>query len=281
MSQTPSLDVLRRDIAARLSQVSDSPDLEARRLLEMATGLTAAQLIIQAHQPATTETITRLEMAVARRLTGEPLAYILGRAGFHAIELTITPDVLVPRPETETLVDATLAHLPADAEHCVADLGTGSGAIALALAHARPRWRIVATDAHGRALACARTNVEQLGLANVTFATGHWFEPLAGARFDAIVSNPPYIDAADPHLSDPALCHEPRHALVAADHGLADITCIAAAASRHLRPGGWLLIEHGHSQGPAVRQRFTAAGLADVATQADLAGNPRVTLGRA
>ncbi|MES1935139.1 peptide chain release factor N(5)-glutamine methyltransferase [Salinisphaera hydrothermalis] len=279
MANTPTLATLRRTLATRLAAISDSPDLEARRLLEIFTGLNGSRLIIEADRPLEPETIERVEAAVARRLTGEPLAYIVGRIGFHDIELEVTPAVLVPRPDTETLVEAALARLPADTALRVADLGTGSGAIALALAHARPRWRLVATDADPNALAVARGNAERLALTTVSFAHGCWLEPLAGERFDAIVSNPPYIDADDSHLDAPALRHEPYHALVADTGGLGDIQRIATAATNHLEPGAPLLVEHGYTQGPAVRRLFAAAGLTRIETEADLGGHPRVTIG--
>ncbi|HET7312894.1 peptide chain release factor N(5)-glutamine methyltransferase [Salinisphaera sp.] len=284
-SQSPgsiALETLRRDTAIRLAAVSDSPELEARRLLQAIAGLTGARLVIEARRPVDAGLVAHIENAVARRLAGEPLAYIVGRIGFHELELEITPEVLVPRPDTETLVEAVLARLPADAGLHIADLGTGSGAIALALAHARPNWRVLASDAHTGALACARANATRLKLANVAFVLGSWFEPLGDAlRFDAIVSNPPYIDPADPHLDHPALRHEPRHALVAADHGLADIQSLAAGAARHLYPGAPLMVEHGHTQGADVRRLFRAAGLMKIETIPDLAGRPRVTLGYA
>lgn len=281
MTDTRTLETLRRAVARRLAAISDSPDLEARRLLESMTGLSGSRLIIDADKPLDRATVVRIESAVARRLTGEPLAYITGRIGFHDIELAISADVLIPRPDTETLVEAVLARLPANADLRVVDLGTGSGAIALALAHARPRWRLLATDAHAKALACAQRNAQRLALPNVTFATGRWFEPLAGERFDAIVSNPPYIDPADPHLDDPGLRHEPPHALVAEAHGLADIEHIAAGARTHLFPGAPLLVEHGHTQGADVRRVFTSAGLDHIETAPDLAGRERVTIGHA
>jgi release factor glutamine methyltransferase len=280
MSRPPSLDVLRRAAAARLAAVSEAPDLEARRLLAHATGLTDARLIIEAPRPATPKERARFEPALARRRAGEPLAYITGRIGFHALELHITPAVLVPRPDTETLVAAALARLPAAATLQIADLGTGSGAIALALAAARPRWQLLATDISPAALACARANARRLGLANVQCAAGDWLAPLAGRRLDAIVANPPYIDAADPHLADPALRHEPRQALVAADQGRADIARIVAHAPCHLRPGGWLLVEHGATQAESVTRLFEAASLHTIATVTDLAKRPRITVGQ-
>lgn len=281
MSAPPRLDALRRDIAARLAEVSDSPDMDARRLLETVTGYSSARLIIDAARPLEPDLVARIEQAVARRLAGEPLAYIVGHIGFHDIELAVGPGVLVPRSDTETLVESALARLPADADLRIADLGTGSGAIALALAYARPRWQLLATDAYPAALACARTNAERLGLANVRFAASRWFEALEGERFDAILSNPPYIDAGDAHLAAPALRHEPRHALVAAEHGLADIRVIATDALRHLQPGAPLIVEHGYTQGEDVRRLFAKAGLTRIETEADLAGRPRITAGHA
>ncbi|MGB7755500.1 MAG: peptide chain release factor N(5)-glutamine methyltransferase [Salinisphaera sp.] len=281
MNERPTLETLRRAVAGRLSTISDSPDLEARRLIEALTGLSGSRLIIDAGRPVEPTTIARIDDAVARREAGEPLAYILGRIGFHELDLELTSVVLVPRSDTETLVEAVLARLPADVELRIADLGTGSGAIALALAHARPRWQLVATDAHANALAVARRNAERLALPNVAFAEGCWFEALPGERFDAVVSNPPYIDPADPHLDDPALRHEPRHALVADSQGLADIERIAAGATSHLRPGALLCVEHGQTQGADVRRLFANAGLARIETETDLAGRPRVTIGHA
>lgn len=279
MNNPPSLDDLRRTAARRLVLISDSPDLEARRLLEHTTGLSGARLIIEAHRILSAPEHSCFEKSLARRMGGEPLAYIVGHIGFYDLDLQITPDVLVPRSDTETLVEAALVRLPAEAELNVADLGTGSGAIALALAAARPRWRLLGTDASPAALACARGNAERLAIGNAQFAAGSWLAPLPGTPFDAIVSNPPYIDTADPHLTDPALGYEPRSALVADDHGLADIAHIVEHAPRHLKSGGLLLIEHGHEQGKHARRLFEAAGLYHIVTLADLAGTPRATLG--
>lgn len=279
MTNAPTFAVRLRDIGAQLADVSDSPALEARRLLAWASGLSETRLIIDANQPVDAETRTRLEPALARRLAGEPLAYVLGRIGFHAIELAVNHDVLIPRADTETLVDATLACLGDRAGLAVADLGTGSGAIALALAHARPGWQITATDAHEGALACARANAAALGITNVAFAHGDWLTPLRKRRFAAIVSNPPYIEADDPHLAATALGYEPRHALVAADAGLADLRRIVEGAGAHLLPGGWLIVEHGYRQGLAVRRLFEQAGYQSIETRHDLGDNPRITLG--
>lgn len=215
---------------------------------------------------------------LARRAAGEPVAYLVGEKEFHGLMLRVTPDVLIPRPDTETLVDWALERLrelpPAAA---VADLGTGSGAIALAIRHARPQARVCAVDASEAALAVARANGQRLGL-DVEWLAGSWWAPLAGRRFDLVVSNPPYIAEGDAHL--PALAHEPRQALTAGPDGLADLHRLIDGAPAHLHPGGWLLLEHGWDQAEAVRTRLRAAGWADVSTRADLAGRDRCTGGR-
>lgn len=216
---------------------------------------------------------------VERRLAGVPVAYLTGRRGFRDLELEVTPDTLIPRPETELLVELALARLPDGSAPRVADLGTGSGAIALSLARARPRASVLATDASGAALDVARANAARLGIGNVAFARGHWWQPAGSARFDLAASNPPYIAAGDPHLSEGDLRHEPRTALVSGRDGLDALREIAGGAVRHLAPGGWLLVEHGWEQGAAVRGLFVGAGLQDVATSRDLEGRDRVTAG--
>jgi release factor glutamine methyltransferase len=205
----------------------------------------------------------------------------VGHHEFHGLRLAVRPGVLDPRPDTEVLVDWALALLdgplatqPAPA---VLDLGTGSGAIALAGASTRGRARVTATDRSAEALAVAQANGLALGLA-VEWRAGDWWAAVAGRRFDLVLSNPPYLAEDDPHL--PALRHEPREALVAADQGLADLHALADTAGDHLRPGGWLLLEHGHAQGDAVAARLRAAGFVEVTTHADLAGRPRCTGGR-
>jgi release factor glutamine methyltransferase len=220
----------------------------------------------------------RFELALQRCAGGEPVAYITGRRGFWTFDLAVTPDTLVPRPETERLVELALQRLPTDRPLRIADLGTGSGAIALALAHERPLAHVVATDASAGALEIARGNARDLRLANVEFRHGHWHAPLAGERFDLIASNPPYIAAGDPHLPD--LRFEPDAALASGADGLDAIREIVREASPHLVPGGWLLLEHGFDQGPAVRALLQAAGMSDVATERDMEGRDRVTLGR-
>ncbi|WP_240126445.1 peptide chain release factor N(5)-glutamine methyltransferase [Thermomonas alba] len=222
----------------------------------------------------------RFEALLARRQAGEPVAYLLGRQGFWSLELEVGPATLIPRPETECLVELALARLPAGQPLRVADLGTGSGAIALALARERPQARIVATDASVAALAVARRNAERLGLGRVEFRQGDWLAPLCGERFDLIASNPPYIEAGDPHLTQGDLRFEPPAALASGADGLDAIRVIVRDAGRHLHPGGWLLLEHGWNQGAAVRGLLEAAGFVEVATERDLEGRDRVSLGR-
>jgi len=210
-----------------------------------------------------------LQMA-ARRAAGEPVAYILGRKEFYGLELAVNPAVLIPRPETELLVELALQ----EAFASIVDLGTGSGAIALALKRQRPGARVVAVEASAAALVVAKRNATRHNLA-IEFRHGRWLEALAGERFDLIVSNPPYVAAGDPHLE--ALRHEPQDALVAGRDGLDAIREIVCAAPAHLVPGGKLLLEHGLGQDAAVRALLSAAGLEEAATWPDLSGIPRVS----
>jgi len=192
----------------------------------------------------------------------------------------VSPDTLIPRPETETLVEQALAKIPHDARWQIADLGTGSGAIALAIARERPRCHLTATDISPSALAIARTNAKQLNTTNIRFIEGAWFAPLSGDRFEIVVSNPPYIHPDDPHLQRGDLRFEPVSALQSGTDGMADIRNICDLARQHLQPGGWLLLEHGFEQGPATRTILDNLGYQQVETLNDLANNPRVSLGR-
>lgn len=269
-----------RRAAEYLQQQSDSPELDARLLLAHTLGVSTTRLYINAQPELAEADNQRFTQLIERRAAGEPLAYITGTCGFWNLELTVTPDVLIPRPDTETLVETALDTLPA-VLCSVADLGTGSGAIALALAHERPQWSITATDSSEPALACAKANAQHLDLNNIDFHAGDWFEPLGGMRFDTIISNPPYVAPDDKHLEAPELTYEPDGALVTAAEGLAAIAHITHHAGDHLNPGGWLLLEHGYDQGRAVRTLLTDRGFQAVRTQPDLAGRDRVTLGRA
>jgi release factor glutamine methyltransferase len=216
---------------------------------------------------------------VERRAAGEPVAHITGRRGFWSLDLEVSPATLIPRPETELLVELALQRLPSDAACNVADLGTGSGAIALAIARERPRARVVASDASAAALSVAQRNAQRHAIGNVAFVHGDWLAPLAGQHFDLIVSNPPYIEAADPHLAQGDLRFEPPTALASGPDGLDDIRRIVRDAPAHLHPGGWLLFEHGWNQGAAVRALLTAAGYTEVFTAQDLESRDRVSGG--
>ncbi|MGQ0599264.1 peptide chain release factor N(5)-glutamine methyltransferase [Aquabacterium sp.] len=219
----------------------------------------------------------RFLSGLARRTTGEPLAYILGDKAFFGLTLAVSPDVLIPRPDTETLVEWALELIPEQSATTVLDLGTGSGAIALAIQHQRPRAQVTAVDASEAALRVAQANAQQLQLP-VAFRHGSWLTPVAGERFDLIVSNPPYIAEGDPHMA--ALGFEPKQALTAGADGLDDLRQIIAAAPAHLHAGGWLLLEHGYDQPVAVAQLLTERGFSNVSTRFDLGGQPRCTGGQ-
>ncbi|WP_305806006.1 peptide chain release factor N(5)-glutamine methyltransferase [Stenotrophomonas sp. YIM B06876] len=269
---------LLRQAAARLG--GDTARHEAEALLLHTLGCERAWLFAHAGDTVATDVVARFEQVVALRAEGAPLAYVTGRRGFWTLDLQVSADTLIPRPETELLVELALARLAQQVPWRVADLGTGSGAIALAVASERPRAQVVATDFSEGALAVARANALAHALGNVQFRQGHWLAPLAGERFDLIASNPPYIASTDPHLDQGDLRHEPLSALASGADGLQALGEIAAAAPGHLHPGGWLLLEHGWDQGAAVRALLQRAGFVDVATAQDLEQRDRVTLGR-
>jgi len=255
--------------------------LDAQVLLAHALARDRAWLVAHATDPLDRGALDRFFALAKRRRDGVPVAYLTGRREFHGLDLQVDPAVLIPRPETETVVDAALMRLPADRPLRVLDLGTGSGAIALALAHALPQAELLAVDASAAALAVARANAARLALANVRFAQGDWYVGLPeGARFDAIVSNPPYVAEHDPHLAQGDVRFEPVTALTAGLDGLAALRRIVAGACGHLAPGGWLIVEHGYDQADAVRALLEGAGFAALASLRDLAGIPRVGVGR-
>jgi release factor glutamine methyltransferase len=260
-----------------LAASSDSARLDAELLLGHLLSRSRAQLFAHLHDELVAGDAARFDALVQRRQRGEPVAYLTGMQGFWTLTLEVTPDVLVPRPETELLVEWALDCLPADGTAAIADLGTGSGAIALALAGERPRARVVATDVSPAALALAQRNAARAQLA-VAFREGAWWSAFDDERFDLVVSNPPYIARDDAHLD--ALRHEPLLALSDGADGLQALREIIAGAAAHLRDGGLLLVEHGHDQGEAVRALFVASGFIDVATRRDLEDRERATGGR-
>lgn len=252
--------------------------LEAELLLAHVLGVNRAWFFAHADDPLDPASVAAFASLVQRRAVGEPVAYITGTRDFWSMTLEVTPATLIPRPETERLVELALERLLQGAS--VVDLGTGSGAIALALAKERPDLSVTAVDASSAAIEVARRNAERLGLSRVRFLVGDWFAPLASERFDLIVSNPPYIEADDPHLDRGDLRFEPASALASGNDGLDDIRRIAAGAANHLHPGGWLLVEHGWNQGEVARAVLTSCGLRDVLTAQDLEDRDRVSGGR-
>ncbi|WP_101674586.1 peptide chain release factor N(5)-glutamine methyltransferase [Alloalcanivorax mobilis] len=269
------IDQALRDARETLSQ-SPSPALDAELLLCRALGQTRAYLYTWPERTLD-ETQTRLFGALlARRAAGEPVAHLTGEREFHGRAFLVSPHTLIPRPDTETLVETVLALLD-DTPRRALDLGTGSGAIGVTLALERPAWNVILTDASLAALRVARDNAERLG-AEVGLVCGDWLSGVSG-RFDLIVSNPPYVDPDDHHLQQGDVRFEPRAALAANDHGLADLRVIIAQAGDALNAGGWLVLEHGFDQGGAVRTLLAEKNFQAVATHRDLGGNDRVTLG--
>lgn len=268
-------------IAARraLAPQTDSPRLEAEVLLAHVLGVDRAALLARPEAALAAEERRRFEALVARRAQGEPVAYLTGRREFWSMDFEVSRDVLIPRPETERLVEAALERISVRAPARVADLGTGCGAIALALARERPRATIVATDLSRRALEVARRNLRRNGIGNVRLLACDWFDAIDAAAFDLIVSNPPYVADSDPHLRRGDLPREPRLALAGGPDGLDAIRVIVAGASRRLADDGALMLEHGFDQGAAVRRLLESAGFRQCFTLKDYAGHDRVSGG--
>lgn len=268
-------------VSALLTQARTQIDpADAEILLAHALGKSRSWLFAHASDAIGVADAVRFEILLQRRSNGEPVAYLTGNRGFWTLELAVSDATLIPRPETELLVEQALERLPTGQPLQLADLGTGSGAIALALAKERPQAQVLATDASEAALAVAAGNARRNGIGNVGFRHGSWLDPLLGQRFDLIASNPPYIADDDPHLQQGDLRFEPAMALSSGIDGLDAIRMIAIAAPAYLLPGGWLLLEHGFEQGPAVRTLLKDAGFFGVKTVRDLEGRDRVTLGR-
>lgn len=272
-----------RDALARatgaLEAASSSPRLDAEILLADALGVDRARLHVMAGDALAPAVTARFDELVARRVAGEPVAYLIGRRDFWSLTLEVGAAVLVPRPETELLVEVGLAHLEGRAAPLVLDLGTGSGAIGLSIASERPDALVDLVDLSPAALEVARRNLSRLGLANVRCLEGSWYGPVGDRRYDLILANPPYLGDQDPHLRSPDLQHEPRRALVSGPGGLESLATITAGAPDHLAPGGLLALEHGAEQGEAVRALLAAAGFSAIATRRDLAGLERATHG--
>lgn len=265
----------------RNAQLPESPSerLDAELLLAAAIGKSRSFLHTWPERIVSSEDAQTYAGYLQRRRAGEPVAYILGQQGFWKLDLEVAPHTLIPRPDTELLVETALELQPASPAK-VLDLGTGTGAIALALASDRPAWQVTAVDRIDEAVALAERNRQRLGLGNVQILKSHWFSHLAGQRFDLILSNPPYIRAQDPHLAEGDVRFEPSSALVAGNDGLDDLRAIAAQAPEHLLPGGWLLLEHGYDQAGDVRALLEANGFTEVTSRQDLGGHERISLGR-
>lgn len=256
------------------------PAGEARLFLRAILGVTAARIAAYPEDTLTPEQAERFADLLARRAAGEPVAYLLGVREFYGRDFQVSPAVLIPRPETELIVDLVRERVPAGAAPAILDLGTGSGALAVTLALELPLATVTAVDFSSAALGVARANAEALG-ARVRFVESDWFAALAvGERFGVIVSNPPYVADGDPHLAEGDVRFEPASALTSGPAGLDDIVRIVAAAPAFLEPEGWLLLEHGYDQALAVRELLAAGGFAEVASARDLAGIERITLGR-
>lgn len=260
-------------------QASESPRRDAEILLGFVTGKARTFILAFGETPLTGEQQKQLAGLLARRVRGEPVAHLIGEREFWSLPLFVSPATLIPRPDTECLVEQALARLPA-APCRILDLGTGTGAIALALASERPDCQVTAVDLIPDAVALAQRNADHLGIRNIEIVQSRWFSALEGQQFSLIVSNPPYIDAQDPHLAQGDVRFEPLSALVAADNGLADLHTLIKDAPRYLLPQGWLLLEHGWQQGAAVREIFARYGWQQVETCRDYGDNERLTLGR-
>ncbi|WP_122664700.1 peptide chain release factor N(5)-glutamine methyltransferase [Pseudomonas viridiflava] len=266
----------------RSAELPDSPTarLDAELLLAAALGKPRSFLHTWPERIVSSEAALTFASHLQRRRTGEPVAYILGQQGFWKLDLDVAPHTLIPRPETEMLVEAALELVPAFAPTRVLDLGTGTGAIALALASERSVWQVTAVDRVLEAVALAERNRQRLHLDNAKVLSSHWFSSLEGQRFDLIISNPPYIAAEDPHLVAGDVRFEPSSALVAGSDGLDDIRMIIAQAPTYLNGEGWLLLEHGYDQGAAVRDLLSSHGFEKIQTRRDLGDHERITFGR-
>ncbi len=258
---------------------SDSPVLDARVLLSEALEASLTYLFTWPDKPVSGSTLTTYQSFIAQRASGQPVAYITGQREFWSLRLKVSPHTLIPRPDTETLVEQALARLPQTPSY-ICDLGTGTGAIALALASERPNDKLLGVDRIAEAVALARDNARLNNIGHAHFMQSSWFDALAGQQFDMIVTNPPYVESNSNYLSVGDVRFEPASALTAGSDGLSDIRTIIAQAPAYLNREGWLLIEHGHTQSEAVQQLLLEAGFSNVTSEADLAGHLRITCGQ-
>lgn len=262
------------------SMSANEAKLEAQLFMQHTLNVNRAWLITHAHTALSDDHLDQFNAWINRRRLGEPVAYILGYREFYGLNFAVSPATLIPRADTETLVEAALNKIPTHQSARILDLGTGSGAVALAIAYHRPQCEIHATDVSPAALEVASANATALRIKNVHFMQSNWFSAIPRRQYDVITSNPPYISQNDDHLNQGDLRFEPRNALVAEDDGLADIRTLISDSLIYLKPQGWLMLEHGYNQGLAVRECMAETGYTDITTLQDLAGNDRVTLGK-
>ncbi|MFW2373010.1 MAG: peptide chain release factor N(5)-glutamine methyltransferase [Gammaproteobacteria bacterium] len=270
---------LLKQATRQLNTHSDSARLDAEVLLCYVLQKNRAYLLTWPEQELTDSQLGQFQQLCDARVTGQPVAHLTEEREFWSLPLKVTADTLIPRPDTELLVEQILQVCPEQAELKLLDLGTGSGAIAIALATEHPGWKIIATDFSEPALKVAQQNAQRLKLSNIEFRQGNWFEPLSGLSFDIIVSNPPYIPSNDPHLTQGDVRFEPLSALVSGAEGLDDIETICQQASDYLNPGGLLIVEHGYDQAEKIRPIFQKNGFTNINQGRDIAHNPRITYG--
>lgn len=281
MAEQPSLQDWLRHAGRRLDAGgSESPHLDAQILLGHILRQPRSYLIAHGEQTLSPDQLDQAESLLSQRLEGQPIAHLIGRREFWSRELEVSPDTLIPRPDTEITLELALEKIPTDAPWSLLDLGTGTGALALMLALERPACEITATDISAQALAVAERNRQRLGVENVCFLQGDWFAPLADIRFQLIVSNPPYIPEADPHLTQGDVRFEPRQALAAGPAGLDDLKKLIEQAPSHLHEGGWLVLEHGFDQAEIVGNLLKSHGFENLDCMNDLAGHSRASAGQ-
>jgi len=277
----PTLGETTLEASRQLESVSDSARLDAELLIARALDIPRSRFISDPDFEIAPQQLESIQTLIARRAGGEPIAYILGCKHFWDVELKVTPAVLIPRPDTELLVETALPLFEADHAINVLDLGTGSGAIAIAIAKSRPDWHVCATDESKQAVVVAIENAERYQLHNLTLLQSHWYDNLVSEqRYDLILSNPPYVAEGDPHLQQGDVRFEPQHALTSGPDGLDAIRHLIPASKAFLKPAGWLVLEHGYDQGKSVRKLFIENGYRDVQQKKDFGGYIRVTLGR-